>query len=132
MLAVGALLPSRGLLGKSWKYAEGLKDLAEWVRWLRCVIPELMRGTAYFPKIQKIPNHSKTSGLHINHKTRGRKEKIQLMIHPWRLKPGASCPSRLLTAMSESETVQSPHPPLLHYQGTHSRIIIPSALCLHS
>ncbi|KAL9637380.1 MAG: hypothetical protein Q9164_002225 [Protoblastenia rupestris] len=29
MLAVGALLPSRGLLGKSWEHAEGLKDLAD-------------------------------------------------------------------------------------------------------
>ena len=28
MLAVGVLVPSHGLLGKSWKHAEGLKELA--------------------------------------------------------------------------------------------------------
>ena len=33
MLAVGALLPlSYGRMGKSWKYAEGLKELAKCVR----------------------------------------------------------------------------------------------------
>ena len=32
MLAVGALVPlSHGRLGRSWKHAEGLKELAEYV-----------------------------------------------------------------------------------------------------
>ena len=32
MLAVGALLPGQGRLGKSWKYTKALKHLAEYVR----------------------------------------------------------------------------------------------------
>ena len=32
MLAVGLLVPSQGRLGKNWKYAEALKDLAEYAR----------------------------------------------------------------------------------------------------
>ena len=66
MLAVGALVPTQGRLGKSWRHADGLKNLAEYARPLSGEVQNvLMARIDSLQRTRPIPSLWLNSGKHI-------------------------------------------------------------------